>query len=114
MVLQMGANGASCQELQITPKNRFRTNFFWIRGNCIIFYHLLSIMCSHSSFVQVCNLLVFRVNTKTHPIDELDSNLGPHFSVLVLLVSLCLGEVYVVVLVITQHSDFRFFVVASP
>jgi hypothetical protein len=27
-VLQMSANGASCQELQITLKNRFRTNFF--------------------------------------------------------------------------------------
>ena len=28
MVLQMGANGASGQELQIAPKNRFHTNFF--------------------------------------------------------------------------------------
>jgi hypothetical protein len=28
MVLQMGANGASCQEPQIAPKNRFHTNFF--------------------------------------------------------------------------------------
>jgi hypothetical protein len=28
MVLQMIANGASCQELRIAPKNRFRTNFF--------------------------------------------------------------------------------------
>jgi hypothetical protein len=28
LVLQMGANGASWQELQIAPKNRFRTNFF--------------------------------------------------------------------------------------
>ena len=27
MVLQMGANGASGQELQIAPKNRFRANF---------------------------------------------------------------------------------------
>jgi hypothetical protein len=27
LVLQMGANGASCQELQIAPKNRFHTNF---------------------------------------------------------------------------------------
>jgi hypothetical protein len=26
-VLQMGANGASGQELQIAPKNRFHTNF---------------------------------------------------------------------------------------
>jgi hypothetical protein len=25
----MGANGASCQELQRAPKIRFRTNFFW-------------------------------------------------------------------------------------
>jgi hypothetical protein len=58
LVLQMGANGASCQELHIAPENRFRTNLFWIRGNFIFFYHLLSTMCSHSSFVQVCNLLV--------------------------------------------------------
>jgi hypothetical protein len=28
LVLQMSANGASCQELQIAPKNRFRTHFF--------------------------------------------------------------------------------------
>ena len=28
LVLQMGANGASGQELQIAPKNRFHTNFF--------------------------------------------------------------------------------------
>jgi hypothetical protein len=27
MVLQMGANGASGQELQIAPKNRSRANF---------------------------------------------------------------------------------------
>jgi hypothetical protein len=27
LVLQMCANGASCQELQIAPKNRFHTNF---------------------------------------------------------------------------------------
>ena len=27
LVLQMGANGASCQELQIAPQNRFHTNF---------------------------------------------------------------------------------------
>jgi hypothetical protein len=27
LVLQMGANGASGQELQIAPKNRFHTNF---------------------------------------------------------------------------------------
>jgi hypothetical protein len=27
LVLQMGANGASCQELKIAPKNRFHTIF---------------------------------------------------------------------------------------
>ena len=54
----MGANGASGQELQIAPKNRFHTNFFLDKGKFIIFNRLLSIVCFHSSFVQVSKLLV--------------------------------------------------------
>ena len=53
----MGANGASGQELQIAPKNRFRANFL-DKGKFIIFNRLLSIACFHSSFVQVSKLLV--------------------------------------------------------
>jgi hypothetical protein len=52
LVLQIGANGASGQELQIVPKNRFRANFL-DKGKFIIFNRLLSIVCFHSSFVQV-------------------------------------------------------------
>ena len=60
MVLQMGANGASCQELQIAPKNRFHTstNFFLDKGKFIIFHRSLSIACFHFSFVHVSKLLV--------------------------------------------------------
>ena len=53
----MGANGASCQELQIAPKNRFHTNFL-DKGKFIIFHRSLSIACFHFSFVQVSKLLV--------------------------------------------------------
>ena len=58
MVLQMGANGASGQELQIAPKNRFHTNFFLDKGKFIVFHKTLSIACFRFSFVQVSNLLV--------------------------------------------------------
>ena len=40
MVLQMGANGASCQELQIAPKNRFPRS---IRDNYVPFGPVLRI-----------------------------------------------------------------------
>ena len=53
----MGANGGSCQEPQIAPKNRFRTNFL-DKGKFIIFHSTLSIACFRFSFVQVSNLLV--------------------------------------------------------
>jgi hypothetical protein len=56
----MGANGASGQELQIAPKNRFHTNFFLdkAKGNFINFHSALSIACFRFSFVHVSKLLV--------------------------------------------------------
>jgi hypothetical protein len=42
MVLQMGANDASGQELQLAPKNRcidhYDTIFFWIRAKYFFFW----------------------------------------------------------------------------
>jgi hypothetical protein len=55
----MGANGASCQDLHIAPKNRFHTNFFLDKGKFFIFHSSLSIACFRFSFVQVSLLLVF-------------------------------------------------------
>jgi hypothetical protein len=50
-VLQIGANGASGQELQIAPKNRFHTNLL-DKGNFINFHSALSIACFRFSFLR--------------------------------------------------------------
>ena len=82
--LKMGENDSPGTGLQYAVKNRPQTIFFRIRGSCIIYNHPLFTVCSHSRFVQVCNLLVLRItsDTKTHAFDEFDSNLGLHFQFL--------------------------------
>jgi hypothetical protein len=59
MVLQMGANGASGQELQIAPKNRFQTIFFGENYGLITsYFHPRNLPVLHEMYRIYCSYKV--------------------------------------------------------
>jgi hypothetical protein len=61
MLLQMGANGASVQELQIAPKNMFRANFldkalvYFFLNECCFLLFTIEIIPNNKSKQQITN-----------------------------------------------------------